>query len=707
MKKTKISALILLAAMKLIPNHLMAQDWNGGGGLSPDLWRDGNVGIGLFNPPVYKLDVDNGDFNIGSSFGVRIGGIYGLRRSGATDFLIGDGGNVGIGINPTYKLDVDGAINIPSTASYKIDGYDFLTYKGVSNILLGKGIGYTFSSTAWGNIFMGDGAGGNVIDQSFNNVIIGHESGMAASPSIFRANNTFVGNRAGSWNNGVNNTFMGYGAGQDNTGRDNTFIGTESGYNFTAATSNVNYSVFLGEGTGTNITSGNSLTLLGRNSLSADGLTNATAIGANAVVNQSNSLILGKNALVGIGNSAPQYTLHLTGAQRTEWTTLIGEQDLGFGQFLDLGGEGRLTVNSFKPTYAFNGYDATPYPGFMANTAGLFISHAGGNRSRGVYGVARVYNDQESPAYAIGVEGSAHAGCGTKGVGVEGTAFNNSLNVGLVGFGGTSNELRCEGTVNVGVYGEAGTYPVGATSYDYAAYNNGTVNVTGNIYSLSDEKFKRDIKGYDETVTNNFLKLRPVSYQYKTAEYPEIKLDQNLSFGFIAQEVENLFPNLVKNNLHPTFDEKSRSDITYKSINYVSLIPVITHVLQEEIKKNEKLQLEVNNLKQTIEGMSGANNTNKLGTSADNMKSVGILYQNAPNPFKENTSIDYLVSTEAKQAKILVFNMNGTLLKTYELKAFGRSSLTIAGNEFNPGMFIYSLIVDGKEIDSKRMIILE
>jgi len=34
-------------------------------------------------------------------------------------------------------------------------------------------------------------------------------------------------------------------------------------------------------------------------------------------------------------------------------------------------------------------------------------------------------------------------------------------------------------------------------------------------------------------------------------------------------------------------------------------------------------------------------------------------------------------------------------------------SLTIEASEFTPGMYIYSLIADGKEIDSKRMIVTE
>ena len=46
------------------------------------------------------------------------------------------------------------------------------------------------------------------------------------------------------------------------------------------------------------------------------GITNATAIGANAVVTQSNSLVLGSGVNVGIGTTAPAAKLHVDGSVR-------------------------------------------------------------------------------------------------------------------------------------------------------------------------------------------------------------------------------------------------------------------------------------------------------------------------------------------------------------------------------------------------------
>lgn len=51
--------------------------------------------------------------------------------------------------------------------------------------------------------------------------------------------------------------------------------------------------------------------------------------------------------------------------------------------------------------------------------------------------------------------------------------------------------------------------------------------------------------------------------------------------------------------------------------------------------------------------------------------------------------------------------MQGVEIKSYSLSQKGKSSLTIHGNELKPGMYMYTLIVDGKIIDSKRMILTE
>ncbi len=81
------------------------------------------------------------------------------------------------------------------------------------------------------------------------------------------------------------------------------------------------------------------------------------------------------------------------------------------------------------------------------------------------------------------------------------------------------------------------------------------------------------------------------------------------------------------------------------------------------------------------------------------------MYQNAPNPFSEKTTIKCFVPESCIDARLLVFNMQGTLIKTFGIQERNQAEVTISGSELNPGMYIYSLVLDTREIDSKRMIL--
>ncbi len=55
----------------------------------------------------------------------------------------------------------------------------------------------------------------------------------------------------------------------------------------------------------------------------------------------------------------------------------------------------------------------------------------------------------------------------------------------------------------------------------------------------------------------------------------------------------------------------------------------------------------------------------------------------------------------------MVFDLNGKLVKTIPIVNYGSGSAIINGNELNPGMFVYSMMVDNQIIDTKRMILTQ
>jgi hypothetical protein len=84
----------------------------------------------------------------------------------------------------------------------------------------------------------------------------------------------------------------------------------------------------------------------------------------------------------------------------------------------------------------------------------------------------------------------------------------------------------------------------------------GNLTVSGNITTLSDRKSKKNIKNITNHKINLLNYLIPVEYEYK-------KSDGNKHFGFIAQDVQSLYPNLVIN-----YDGLN-------TVNYIELIPLL------------------------------------------------------------------------------------------------------------------------------------
>ena len=108
------------------------------------------------------------------------------------------------------------------------------------------------------------------------------------------------------------------------------------------------------------------------------------------------------------------------------------------------------------------------------------------------------------------------------------------------------------------------------------------------------------------------------------------------------------------------------------------------------------LQQEIANLKNVGKGYDG------IGTHEN---SRNTLYQNTPNPTNSATCIECYLDASASKAFIAVYDLNGLQLKEFPVDHQGKNTVTIGANEFKPGIYMYSLLVDGKLIDTKRMVI--
>ncbi len=90
-----------------------------------------------------------------------------------------------------------------------------------------------------------------------------------------------------------------------------------------------------------------------------------------------------------------------------------------------------------------------------------------------------------------------------------------------------------------------------------------------------------DITDISSDTLDNLIKLRPVSYLMKIDEYPEMNFAKGKQMGFIAQEMQEVFPTLVEKGVHPGA-KKEDANIEYLGVNYIGLIPVLVKGMQEQ-----------------------------------------------------------------------------------------------------------------------------
>jgi len=84
-----------------------------------------------------------------------------------------------------------------------------------------------------------------------------------------------------------------------------------------------------------------------------------------------------------------------------------------------------------------------------------------------------------------------------------------------------------------------------------------------------------------------------------------------------------------------------------------------------------------------------------------------VLDQNVPNPFAESTIISYFIPENVSSAQIIFTDNSGKVLKTVNITEKGKGMLKVFGQDLSSGIYSYTLVADGKTIDSKSMIKLK
>ncbi len=96
----------------------------------------------------------------------------------------------------------------------------------------------------------------------------------------------------------------------------------------------------------------------------------------------------------------------------------------------------------------------------------------------------------------------------------------------------------------------------------------------------------------------------------------------------------------------------------------------------------------------------------KVGLFVDPVSSLVKLQQNEPNPTNSDTKIKFFTPDHVSKANIFVFDVNGRMVKQYNfMNISGNQEITLQANSLEAGMYFYTLLIEGREIDTKKMFI--
>ena len=560
------------------------------------IFDDGtNVGIGTTAPnnllSVYQLiDFNNTDYNtkLGYQAGQNI--VSGAQKNTFLGYQAGlssSGGSTNAADNNTaigywsFYSNTTGAFN--SSMGFQAL---YSNTEGGKNSVVGSNALY-FNTTGSYNTAVGYNAGAFTVSGS-NNTLLGYRAGYGVSTNSY-SDNTIIGYQAGySLATGSDNVFLGYNAGYNETGSNKLYIANSNTSSpliwgdFSSSILTVNGN--LGIGT---TTPGSKLTISG------GGLAVGTSY-ATTAAGDGNIIASGN---VGIGTTSSGYSLQVEkdalGTTSTPAVALVNATAATAGATQQYSPSLYLRGNSWagsvsQPVDWQMFSDSLPYGSAASGTFHLQSRANNGawadKLSIRSYDGAVVFNSSMSASggltFGIGANDS-YINISGPGVGFGNFLYNNYMFEKYTNFGKNHN-LSANTNPTVYVYSAAdlasdttqwlslthdqtngvistgkgslilspatGNVGIGTTSPGANLEVNGTLKVdslttggsalyiNGGILSSSDRSLKKNIQDFG-SVLDKINQLKPVTFDWKG--------DGSADTGFIAQDVQQVFPELV------------------------------------------------------------------------------------------------------------------------------------------------------------------
>jgi len=590
-------------------------------------------------------------------------------------------------------------------------------------------LAYSQANTKLSNLVSPTSVNQSLLPSSSNSKDLGSSS--LSWRSFYLKGSWFKGSQRFLANSGIGNTFLGILSGTKNTtGMYNTAVGDSALLKNTSGLYNTAMGAFSLYKNSTGISN----SAYGHLALDSNttGSSN-TAIGAYALLYNTTG---GANTASGWGT-----LYHNTVGNYNTATGTNALASNSTGNYNTASGSDALTNNTIGTDNTAIGSEA-----MISNTTGIantavgyqalfYNTTASANTANGTYALhenTTGTNNTASGTYALygNTTGYYNTASGYNSLGLTTTSYYNTA----LGYYAGHNYNNGWNNVFVGALSDvngSGYYNVIALG-EYAictASNQVTIgNASTNSYrayagwsNISDGRYKENIK---ENVPGlSFItKLRPITYTLnatgldaflnksrikRNEQSPEGKAvmqkalqekEAVVQTGFVAQDVER-----AAKEVHYNFsgvDAPKNSGDVY-GLRYSEFVVPLVKAVQELDSANKAKDQKIAVLEERINKLeAGIINTNTLTLNS------ASLEQNTPNPVSSATTIRYHIPDNTTSAVINITTAEGKLIKVVQLTgASGQVNLNTT--MLASGTYNYTLIVDGNQIDTKRLVIIK
>jgi hypothetical protein len=321
-------------------------------------------------------------------------------------------------------------------------------------------------------------------------------------------------------------------------------------------------------------------------------------------------------------------------------------------------------------------------------------------------------------AFNMGWRGSARNAA--RNWGLDGNAATNSLDstvlwsgVRVVGVRGFADGNFLQSPSNVrGVWG-IGRRPASG-GWGYGGWFDGFVYSSAGYFGPSDAQLKDNVQPLTDAMPK-LLQVHPKSFRYKVADFPTLGLDDATHFGVIAQDLETVFPELVRDAEQPAAVDSLGNVIypavQFKTVNEQGLVPWLLVGMQEQQAMIAQQNARIDQLEQLVAQCcaNGATDSRAMHQGAG-LGATGLEtdLRIIPNPVTPNTQLRYTLAN-AGRIRLEITDNSGRVVEVLENTTRTAGNFTYEWNtqQLASGTYYCALYLNDERLVQKAVKLSE